>query len=225
MQTTIKVLTVGSLTGLLFAVGLRLTWVEIRQALRQRGLAWVVIANFVAVPALAVLAVRAFALPREIAVAMLLLAAAPFAPAVPIFTKLSRGNLALAAGLTAVFPFLSALLTPLACVISFKAIPGSGYVEFSPGTILMVLFCTITLPLTFGAAVNHWLPAWRGVLLRPVEMISECAGAASLALVTVAELPSILGVGGRALLAMALLCEAWMVLGWMLGGNGPGSRA
>ena len=43
---------------------------------------------------------------------MLLLAAAPFAPVVPVFVKMARGDLALAAGLTAIFPIFSDLSHP-----------------------------------------------------------------------------------------------------------------
>jgi bile acid:Na+ symporter, BASS family len=41
---------------------------------------------------------RGFGLRPEVTVAMILLAAAPFAPVVPIFARMSRGDLALAAG-------------------------------------------------------------------------------------------------------------------------------
>lgn len=83
----IRILTIGSLGGLLFAVGLRLTWPEIVNSLRRCRLGWLLPVNFLLPPALVIVLARGFQIPGDIAVGMLLLAAAPFAPVVPIFTK------------------------------------------------------------------------------------------------------------------------------------------
>lgn len=111
--TAIRLLTATSLAGLMRAIGLGVIWLQAVHALRTSHLGWVLPANFLLVPALTILAARLFELPADIAARMALLAASPFAPVVPIFTKMARGDLALAAGLTALFPFVSALLTPV----------------------------------------------------------------------------------------------------------------
>jgi len=224
-QLGIKLLTTASLTGLLLATGLRLTFAEVRAALRDRRmLLLLVLANFVAVPALTLGAVLALRLPAELAAGMLILAAAPFAPVVPVFTKMCRGDLALAAGLTGAVPFLAAFLTPLTCALCLRALPGNVPLEFNFFTLLAVLALTVTVPLAAGLAVSHWRPALGRRMLRPMEILSETLGAGSLAFVTLMEFRGILATGWLALLVMLVLFEVSLWLGYGCGGRTIGAR-
>jgi BASS family bile acid:Na+ symporter len=223
-ETTIQILTCSALVGLLGAVGLRLTWDEVKAALIRCQVAAILLANFLVVPALAVGAATGLGLKRDIAVAMVLLAAAPFAPVVPVFARMARADLALAAGLTAAFPLASVLLTPLAAQAAMRMLADTDRLRFNmPGSLAM-LAATITLPLAAGVLVRHRFPNLGRRLLRPVEVISEATGAASLAFVTVTEFSSIVNLGWRAWLAMAVLFELSLLLGWKLGGPARGAR-
>jgi BASS family bile acid:Na+ symporter len=223
-EITIQVLTCSALVGLLGAVGLRLTWQEVKAALLRCRATAILLANFIVVPALAVAAATAFGLNRDIAVAMILLAAAPFAPVVPVFARLARADLALAAGLTAAFPLASVLLTPLAAQAALRALARTDAVRFNPLAALAMLAATITLPLAAGVLVRHRAPNLGRRWLRRVEVVSEATGAASLAFVTVSEFGSIASLGWRAWVGMALVCELSLALGWMLGGPARGAR-
>lgn len=221
----IKILTTAALTGLLFATGLRLTFAQIGDALRDRALLGrTLLANFLLVPALTLGATLAFQLPAELSAGMMILAAAPFAPVVPVFTKMCRADLAMAAALTGLFPFLSAFLTPLVCEAGFKVLQRKGGLEFSFITLLLVLLATITLPLLGGLAFNHLQPHRARRLLRVVDVFSEGIGAVSLAFVTVVEARDILAVGWKPLLIMAVLFETSLWLGYALGGRTTGAR-
>ena len=206
-ETIIRGLTIGSLAGLLLGVGLRLTLGEVVESLRKCRLTLIVLVNFVLVPIVSVAATRAFGLAPELAIGMVLLGAAPFAPVVPVFTKMVRADLALAAGLTALFPVLCAALTPLVCALGLRAMPGAGELRFSTGGILLTLLGTITLPLALGVLANRMWPHLRQHALRWVELIAEATGALSLAFVTVVQLPAILATGWQALFAMVLVSE------------------
>lgn len=223
--TIVRILTTASLAGLLFEIGLRLSLREVRDALRDHLLLFrVVIANFLVVPALALLLVAVMGVPSDPAVAILLLAAAPFAPVVPIFTKMVRGDLALAASLTSLFPFLSVVLTPLACETGIRFIASTGPLSFSFVTILVVLLLTITLPLAAGVAVNHWMPALGRRLQKPIEIVADAAGAISLAFVTWVEWSSIVNTGWKPLLTMGLISEVSLGLGYAIGGPTTAAR-
>jgi len=222
--TVIRVLTIGSLSGLLLGVGLRITAGQVIESLRRCHLTLIVLANFVVVPALAVTATRAFGIGADLSVGMILLAAAPFAPVVPVFARMARADLALAAGLTSLFPILSAFLTPLVCAVALKQVVEAGAMRFSAGAILLTLLATITLPLGVGVAVNHLAPAVGRRALRPVEITSECVGALSLAFVTATEFRSILATGWVPLLVMAMVSEVSLALGYVLGGRDRDSR-
>jgi len=217
-NTAIRLLTMTSLGGLLFTVGLRLTWDDITASLRRCKLGWVLPANFILAPVLTLALAHLFQVPTDIAIGMVLLAAAPFAPVVPIFTKMAKGDLALAGALTASFPFFSAFLTPVVCEVALKVLLGSGSLKFSILAILIVLVSTITLPLAAGVAFQHYLPALGRKLLKPFEIISEAAGAVSLAFVTVVEFQTILATGWKPLLAMAMVSELLLLAGYALSG-------
>jgi BASS family bile acid:Na+ symporter len=223
-ETIIRALTMLSLGGLLLAVGLRLELAAVLRSLRHSRLALVLPLNFVIVPALVSAIVWGFALPPEVAAGMLLLAAAPFAPVVPVFVKMARGDLALAAGLTAIFPIFSTFLTPLVCEASLAGVADTGAFGFHPLSILAVLFATVTLPLIVGMALRQVLPGLSSRILRPLEVLAEAIGAISLAFVTFVEFGTIMSTGWKSLLAMALSGELSFLLGLALGGALPASR-
>src|SRR5688572_33234630 len=104
-NTIIRVLTTLSLGGLLLSVGLRLTGTQVRDALQRSHLGWMLPLNFVVVPLISLGLIRTFQVTTEVAIGMTLLAASPFAPVVPVFARMARADLALAAGLTGLFPF------------------------------------------------------------------------------------------------------------------------
>ena len=217
-------MTIAALSGLLLTVGLRLRWAEVADALKRSHLSLVLAVNFVGVPLLTVGTAWAFQLSRDVTIGMLLLAAAPFAPVVPVFARMARADLALAAGLTALFPFLSALLTPLVCMTSLKAVPGTEELRFDFLSVLGVLAATITLPLAAGVVVNHCRPVLAKIILRPVEVLSEAVGALSLAFVTVVEFKSVLATGWKPLLAMVVVSELAFFAGYAVGGSTIGAR-
>lgn len=223
-NTVIRLLTMTSLGGLLFTVGLRLTWGGITASLRRCHLRWVLPANFILAPVVTLALARLFQVPTNITIGMLLLAAAPFAPVVPIFAKMANADLALAGALTALFPFFSAFLTPVVCKLGLKFLLGSGALKFSILTILLVLASTITLPLAAGVACHHYLPVLGRKLLKPFEIFSEAAGATSLTFVTVVEFQTILSTGWKPLLAMVLASELLLVAGYALSGPATAAR-
>lgn len=220
----IRVLTMACLFGLLLAVGLRLTLDAVTESLRKCRLAAVLAANFIVVPALVVVLVKCFRLDAEMAVGMILLGAAPFAPVVPVFTRMVRADLALAAGLTSLVPLLSAFLTPLVSKLALQFVPPVGDLQFRVPAILLMLTGTIILPLFLGIAIHHFAPKLSARCLRPMEILSEATGALSLAVVVIVEYKSILGVGLKPLMAMAIGFELALLTGYMLGGTERAAR-
>ena len=155
IEITIQVLTCSALVGLLGAVGLRLTYGEVKAALARCRFTAILLLNFALIPALAVVIVKAFALEGDVIIAMVLLAAAPFAPVVPVFARMARADLASAAALTAVFPLASALFTPLAAQVALRVLARPDVVRFNIWTSLTMLMATITLPLAAGVIVRQ----------------------------------------------------------------------
>jgi BASS family bile acid:Na+ symporter len=223
-EITIQVLTCSALAGLLGAIGLRLTWREVTTALKQCRLVAILVVNFAAIPLLAVAIATGFTLRRELAIALILLAASPFAPVVPVFARMARGDLALAAALTGVFPIAAAIFTPLAVRAALLIVSGTGALHFNLLSSLTTLITMVTLPLAAGICVRYRAAYLARALLRPVEVTSEALGAVSLMFVTATQFGSIMNLGLRAWLAMALVSEISLFLGWSLGGAVRGVR-
>jgi len=218
-DTIIQALTMAALTGLLLASGLRLSLDEVLMALKdRRRFVRTLLLNFFGIPALAVGIVTLAGLPTDQSIGVLLLAAAPFAPVVPVFTRMAKGDLALAAGLTAIYPLFAALLTPWVSAASLRFLPGAGSIQFSVLTLLAVLLATITLPLIAGLVIHRCWPQLCRALLRPVEIASEAIGAVSLVFVSVVEWKTIAATGWWPLLTMAILFELALAAGYGFGG-------
>ncbi|MBW2543757.1 MAG: bile acid:sodium symporter [Deltaproteobacteria bacterium] len=205
------------LTGLLLTVGLRLTVDQVVEAIKSCRWSLILFVNFIGIPLLVAMLIRVFDLEAEIAVGMILLAAAPFAPVVPVFVKLIRGDLALAAGLTSSISILSAFVTPLVILFALRIVPGAGALSFDVLEILGILMATITVPMLIGMAIHHLAPDLTRRILRPIEVFSEATGALSLIVVTVGEFESILAIGWVPLLAMSIGSEVSLALGYWLG--------
>ncbi|MCP4408848.1 MAG: bile acid transporter [Gammaproteobacteria bacterium] len=214
----------ASLIGLLLAVGLRLTAGQLLEALRRCRLSYILLANFVGVPLIVVLLVQLFQLEAELALGMILLGAAPFAPVVPVFARMARADLALAAGLTSLIPFVSAFLSPIVCLCAIQFVPGAGALRFNVLGILGTLLATITAPLLIGVVINQLAPGFKRRVLRPVEIASEATGALSLIVVTISEFHSIMEIGWVPLLAMLISCELSLALGYFFGASERAAR-
>jgi len=223
-ENIVRLLTIGSLAGLLGAVGMRLTLTQVVTALRRNGLGMIVAANFLVVPALVLAATKLCGFGFDIAIGMLLLAASPFAPVVPVFARMARADLALAAGLTALFPLLSVVLTPFVCEMTLTRVAPAASVQFNVTRALFVLLATIVVPLCLGLLVKRVSSSFARQILRPVEVFSEATGAASLAFVTATQWRTIVTVGWRPLLIMAVVSEICLLLGYALGGPERGAR-
>ena len=206
-ELAVRILTGLALAGLLFSAGLQLRWREVARALAQSELGRIMAVNFVAVPALTSLLIWAFKIPSEIAAGLILLGASPFAPVVPTYARMARGDLALAAVLTGVFPVLSAFVTPAICELSIR-------VKFDAVGALLTLFSTITLPLALGVTLNHYAEGASRRLRKPAQIFSEAVGAAGLVLVVATKYEMILGLGWKTLLAVVILSELSFLAGW-----------
>ena len=223
-DTIIRLLTIATLSGLLFCSGLRLTWTEIITALRQNHLGWILPVNFILVPALAFGLAKLFQLSTDMAVGMAVLAAAPFAPVVPTFARLAKGDLALASVLTGLFPILSAFITPLVCEISLRPWLQTSSLQFNIISIFVLLVSTITLPLALGVVVRHWVPRAVGWLLKPIEILSEATGTIALIYVVAVDFQSICSIGWKAFIAIVLTSELSFLAGYITGGPAAAGR-
>ncbi len=220
----LKGVTAFALAGLLFEIGLRLTWRDLGLALRAGRWGVLLPLHFGWIPLIAWGVVSLLAVPQEGRAGFILLAAAPFAPVVPIFARIARADVALAAALSAVFPLFCVVGTPLVCALAAGV--GAGFAP-SFGTMLpafLLLSLTVPVPLLAGIVLLRAHPALAERCRPLVQHVAEVAGAFSLGLVVALEWRSLITVDLRTLLAIVLIYEISAWFGARLGGGDRAAR-
>lgn len=115
---------------------------------------------------------RAFALPPELAVGLMLLAASPGGATANLYSHLARGDVALNITLTAVNSVLSIVTLPL--IIRFamtQFMDQDQQIPLQVGKMLQV-FAIVLVPAGVGMLVRSWSPSVAATLERPVRVLS-----------------------------------------------------
>ena len=116
------------------------------------------ISQLIFLPIVGLILVIIWPLPVEIAIGVMLIAAAPGGVTSNILTFFARGDVALSVSLTAVMSLLSAVSVPIVLAISIGLIGDSSLPEsiFLTG-IAMSMFLIVTLPVLLGMVVRSFL--------------------------------------------------------------------
>ncbi len=164
MDATLHVIAqVGIFAGVftsMLAMGTSVGFAQIRDSLRNpRLLALALIANFVAVPIVALVITRLLPLTTEGRTAVILLGATAGAPLLPKLATLSGGRLPFSIGLMVLLMLATVAYAPLVIPL---LLPG---VIVAPAEIARSLLIVMLLPLTVGllargryAEIAHWSP-------------------------------------------------------------------
>lgn len=219
----VRGLAFSSLFGLLLAMGLQTSFDALMDALRRVRLGALVLGNFFLIPLVAATLILHAELDQDASRALIFLACAPFAPVVPLFVRMARGDLALAAGLTALFPAFSALLTPCATTLSFWLIQDQGNEVPSAFLILELLAASISLPLLLGMGLRKFFPEFSNRIQRPMEWISEAVGVLSLGYLASVESGHLSRFTLSGAEPYILFYELTFIMGLVLG-RGPAQR-
>ena len=212
--TVLQNLAFTSLFLLLLGVGLELEPSAIRKALIGAPYFTVLLVNFLWVPLLSVSLVRFLNIGTASGWAMIILAVSPFAPVVPLFVRMARGNLPLAAGMTALFPLLAAFLTPVSLAMCVWLVDPMNHPQtISSFAILKLLCLSITLPLGVGLTLNQTLGEKVYWMRRFINGFAETIGACSLIALTLTEWQHLKALTITEILAMIIVYECAYFMG------------
>ena len=103
-------------------------------------------------------------------------------------------------------------------------LPPAGELQFQTLSILATLLATATAPLGLGIASRSLFPESALRMVRPAEVLSEAIGSLSLIFVVTSEFQTILSTGWRPLVAILLVTEASLLMGYWLGGPDRAAR-
>ena len=146
-----------ALAFIMFALGLGLTFDDFaRVATRPRDFIVGALSQIVLLPVVAFLLVSVWPLPPELALGVMIIAAAPGGVTSNILTAFARGDVALSISLTAVISLLSVVTIPIVVVFSYaQLIGGDGGSNVSIAGTAISVFVIVTVPVLVGLAVRR----------------------------------------------------------------------
>lgn len=147
-----------ALAFIMFALGLGLTFEDFaRVATRPRDFIVGALSQILLLPAVAFLLVSLWPLPPELALGVMIIAAAPGGVTSNILTAFARGDVALSISLTAVISLLCVVTIPLIVVLSYELLVGGAMDgEISVTRTAVSVFVIVTVPALLGLLVRRF---------------------------------------------------------------------
>ncbi|CAD2077226.1 bile acid:sodium symporter family protein [Phocicoccus pinnipedialis] len=137
---------------IMFGMGLTLTTQDFKNVLKAPFKILVLaVAQFVAMPLIAVLLVLAFNLPKEIAIGVILVGCCPGGTSSNVITYLARGNVALSVTATSVTTLLAPIVTP-----ALTLWLAGAYLPVSFNSLFLTIVKIVLIPIILGFAVQFF---------------------------------------------------------------------
>ena len=148
-----------ALAFIMFTLGLGLSISDFSNVFKKpKNFLIGLISQLIFLPIVGLILVIIWPLPIEIAIGVILIAAAPGGVTSNILTFFARGDVALSVSLTAVMSLLSAVSVPIVLAISIRLIGDSSLPEsISLTGIALSMFLIVTLPVLLGMGVRSFL--------------------------------------------------------------------
>jgi predicted Na+-dependent transporter len=202
----------------MLAMGLSLTVAQILASLRDAGLVLrVLAANFVIVPAVALLILLAIPLDNPLRIGLILLATAAGAPFLPKLAQAAKGGAALSVGLMVLLMVTTVAYLPLVLPL---LLPG---VEVNPLEIARSLVLLMLLPLGIGLLLKARYENLADSLRPAMSQASSISLLAVFVLMLALNFRTVIGtVGSGAIIAALLLIASSFIAGYVLGGSSSG---
>jgi len=148
-----------ALAFIMFTLGLGLSIADFSNVFKKpKNFLIGLVSQLIFLPIVGLILVIIWPLPIEIAIGVMLIAAAPGGVTSNILTFFARGDVALSVSLTAVMSLLSAVSVPIVLAISIGLIGDSSLPEsISLTGIALSMFLIVTLPVLLGMGVRSFL--------------------------------------------------------------------
>ena len=147
----------AALAFIMFALGLGLTFDDFaRVAKRPRDFIVGALSQIILLPAVAFLLVSLWRLPPELALGVMIIAAAPGGVTSNILTAFARGDVALSISLTAVVSLLSVVTIPIVVVFAYSQFVGGDMGgQVSVAKTALSVFAIVTVPVLLGVGLRR----------------------------------------------------------------------
>jgi BASS family bile acid:Na+ symporter len=221
----INILVTVTLIEMMVTVGLRVTFAELAETARNwRLVARAALANYVMVPAVAILLLLWFQAHPLVAAGFLVLAVCPGAPYGPPFAGIAHGHVPTAVGLMVILAGSSAIVSPLLLHALLPWLSAGEPARVEAAGMIGTLLLTQLLPLLAGLLVNHVRPRLAARLAGPFELASKVLNLGVLGVILAAQFATLMEIRLAAFGGMLGLLAASLVVGWLAGGPTPEVR-
>jgi len=225
LDRLINILVTITLIEMMVLIGLRVTFAEIAGTVRDwRLLGWAAAANYLLVPAAAIVLLVVFDVSPAIAAGFLILAVCPGAPFGPPFVGIARANVSMAVGLMVVLAASSAIVSPVLLLVLLPWVSGGEAPRIDLIAMVGALLVTQLLPLLVGLLVRHRFPRLADSLLSPFELVSKVLNLSVAGLILATQYPMLAEIRMRGFAGMLILLAASLAIGWLAGGAGRDNR-
>ena len=206
----IKTTYVNTLLGIvMFGMGLTLKPNDFKVVFsRPKDVIIGCIAQFTVMPLLAFLLTKVFQLSPELAIGVILVGTCPGGTSSNVMTYLSKGDVALSVGMTAVSTVLAPFLTPLLTLLYAGA-----RVDVNIVSMILSIIKVVIVPIAAGFVINHFFKTFTEKVVEILPLISTTAIVAIVAAVVSANSAKIM-TSGLLIVAVVILHN---VLGYTLG--------
>ena len=215
MEVVTKIAPIA-LALIMLALGLGLTGQDfLRVAKQPKDFLVGLICQLILLPIIAFLLLKIFILPLEIALGVMIIAAAPGGVTSNVLTKFANGDVALSISLTAIISLISIISVPF---IVFKSAELLEVVEISKEIsmigISMKMFLVVTLPVLIGMLIRKFATNFVMSKSQLIERISVLLFVIVFAAIWVEEWENIMGYIKQAGLITLVLNIVMMFIGY-----------
>ena len=215
MEVVTKIAPIA-LALIMLALGLGLTGQDFLRVVKQpKDFLVGLICQLILLPIIAFLLLKIFNLPLEIALGVMIIAAAPGGVTSNVLTKFANGDVALSISLTAIISLISIISVPF---IVFKSAELLEVAEISKEIsmigISMKMFLVVTLPVLIGMLIRKFATNFVMSKSQSIERISVLLFVIVFAAIWVEELENIMGYIKQAGLITLVLNIVMMFIGY-----------
>jgi len=207
------------LIEMMVGVGLSVSTRDVASVLKNlRLVARGAFANYVLVPAIAVLLLYLFQAKPMVAAGFLLAAVCPGAPFAPPLTALAKGHVHTSVGLMVILAAPSAVLAPLLLSLLLPLVARGAEVRIDTARIVTTLLMTQLAPLGIGLLVRESRPQIAEKLKKPASLLTGVLSLAVFALVIALQYRTLAEIRPKGFVGICLLIVLCLAAGWFLGG-------
>lgn len=204
-----------ALAFIMFTLGLGLSLADFIQIIKNPKNFFIgLISQLFFLPIVAIAITMIWSLPTEIAIGLILIAAAPGGVTSNILTSFAKGDVALSISLTAVMSLLSVISIPIVLGISLGLISDQSLGSISLSSIAISMFLIVTLPVLLGMIFRATLSYLTKIIEKWAKTISTLLFVLVLLGAILAERENIINYFAQTGLVVLVLNLAMMVLAY-----------